>query len=233
MKARLAAAAILLSIGRPAFAHRLDEYLQATTISVERDRVRAQIRLTPGVAVFPGVLAGIDADADGVVSEAETRDYAERVLRDVSLTVDGERLPLRLVSSKAARVEDMREGRGDIALEVDAGVPRRGRDRRLVFENHHESRIAAYLVNCLVPSDPDIRVTAQSRNYEQSLYRLDYVETDPRAGPLSLAPWPAAAGWLGTAAVVLFARSLRAASEARRRSGGGRRLPLPGDQGCS
>jgi hypothetical protein len=206
MKTRLAAAAIFLSVGRPALAHRLDEYLQATTISVEKHRVRAQIRLTPGVAVFPVVLANIDTDADGVISEAERRAYAERVLRDVSLAVDGERLPFRLVSSKAARVQDMREGRGDIELEVEAGVPCRGRDRRLVFENHHQSRIAAYLVNCLVPSDPDIRVTTQSRNYEQSFYRLDYVETDRRAGPLSPAPWSAAAGWLGTAAVVLLAR---------------------------
>ena len=53
MKTRLAAAgAILLLAGTPASAHRLDEYLQATTISVEKDRVQAQIRLTPGVAVF-------------------------------------------------------------------------------------------------------------------------------------------------------------------------------------
>jgi hypothetical protein len=61
MKTRLAAAAaILLSIGTPATAHRLDEYLQATLISVEQNRVHAQIRLTPGVAVFPIVLSLID-----------------------------------------------------------------------------------------------------------------------------------------------------------------------------
>src|SRR5438105_5016804 len=46
MKTRLAAAAILLSIGLPATAHRLDEYLQATLISVEQERIHAQIRLT-------------------------------------------------------------------------------------------------------------------------------------------------------------------------------------------
>jgi hypothetical protein len=40
-------------------AHRLDEYLQTTTFSVEKDRVQAQIRLTPGVTVLPLVLAKI------------------------------------------------------------------------------------------------------------------------------------------------------------------------------
>ena len=207
MKGWLAAAGtMLLSLGTPAFAHRLDEYLQATTISLEKDRVQAQIRLTPGVAVFPIVFASIDSDADGIISEAEQHAYAERVLRDLSLTIDGDRVQLRLVSSRASNVQEMMDGRGEIQLDVDANVPHGGHNRRLVFENHHESRIAAYLVNCLVPSDPDIRVTAQDRNYDQSFYQLDYVETGARSGPLSLGQWSGAAGWLGAAALVLFAR---------------------------
>ena len=207
MKRWLAAAGtMLLSVGTPAFAHRLDEYLQATTISLEKDRVQAQIRLTPGAAVFPIVFASIDSDADGIISEAEQHAYAERVLRDLSLTIDGDRVQLRLVSSRASKVQEMMDGRGEIQLDVDANVPHGGHDRRLVFENHHESPIAAYLVNCLVPSDPDIRVTAQDRNYDQSFYQLDYVETGARSGPLSLGQWSGAAGWLGAAALVLFAR---------------------------
>jgi hypothetical protein len=187
MKMRLAVAgALLLLVGTPASAHRLDEYLQATTISVERDRVQAQIRLTPGVAVFRKVLANIDTDADGVISEAEQRAYAERVLRDLSLTIDGHRLQLRLVSLKFAKTEVMREGRGDIELEFDAEVPSGGPNRRLIFKNQHQSRIAAYLVNCLVPRDPDIRVTAQNRNYRQSFYQLDYVQAGVHS-PHSLA----------------------------------------------
>jgi hypothetical protein len=205
MRSRLAAAgAILLAFGRPAFAHRLDEYLQATTISVAKGRVVAEIRLTPGVAVFPMVLASIDADGDGAISEGEQQAYAERVIRDLSLTIDGDPVRLRLVSSKAAAVQEMREGRGDIRLALEASVSRGGHDRRLVFENHHQSRIAVYLVNCLVPSDPDLRVTAQSRDYKQSFYQLDYVEGGDRSGPLSFAWWRGAAGWLGTVALILF-----------------------------
>ncbi len=206
MKTSLAGAgAILLSVGTTALAHRLDEYLQATTILVNKDRVQAQIRLTPGVAVFPLVFASIDTDADGVITEAEVHAYAERVLRDLSLTVDGDRLRLRLVSSKAARVEEMKEGRGDIQLDVDAEVPRGGQSRRLVFENHHQPRIAAYLVNGLVPTDRDITITAQDRNYEQSFYQLDYEETD-RSEPVARAAWSTVGGWLGAGALVLFAR---------------------------
>jgi hypothetical protein len=116
MKRRLAAAAaIFLSVGgMPIFAHRLDEYLQATTISVERDRLQAQICLTPGIAVFSIVLATIDTDADGIISEAEQAAYADRMLGDLSLMLDGDRLLLRLKSSKFASTEEMKEGRGDI-----------------------------------------------------------------------------------------------------------------------
>ena len=180
MKTRLAVAgAILLST--PTLAHRLDEYLQATTLSIERDRVQAQISLTPGVAVFPMVLAKIDTDTDGVISDAERQTYAERILHDLSLTVDGDRLRLRLVSSEFARTEEMKEGRGDIRLKFNADLPRSGPNRRLIFENHHLSPIAAYLVNCLVPRDPGIQVTAQKRNYEQSFYQLDYAQAGVRS----------------------------------------------------
>ena len=52
MKARLTLVVVVFCwLATPAFAHRLDEYLQATTIAVEKDRLVLQLRLTPGVAV--------------------------------------------------------------------------------------------------------------------------------------------------------------------------------------
>jgi hypothetical protein len=206
MKPRLpASVAILLCVGTPAFAHRLDEYLQATTLSLQKDRVEAQIRLAPGVSVFPAVIAAIDTDGDGAVSETEVHAYGERVLRDLSLSVDGERVRLRLVASDAATTQELREGLGDIRLEVEANVPLGVADRTLVFENHHQRRIAAYLVNCAVPSDPDIRVTAQDRSYDQSFYRLRYAVAGDRGGSPERGRWASAAGGLGAAALVLFA----------------------------
>jgi hypothetical protein len=222
VKTRFAAAgAILLLIGTSASAHRLDEYLQATTISVEKESVWAEIRLAPGVAVCASVLATIDTDGDEVISAAEQRSYAERVLGDVSLTIDGERLQLRLASLKFPPIEEMKEGRGEIQLAFEAEVTGGGPNRRLIFENQHQSRIAAYLVNCLVPCDPDIRVTAQDRNYEQSFYQLDYVQADVRSGLLSFSWWSGAVVWLGMAALAVFGglallwrRRARSASDA-------------------
>lgn len=173
---KLVAIAVLL--GGTASAHRLDEYLQATILSVEKDRVQAFVRLAPGIAVASAVIASVDTNGDGVLSETEQRAYAERVLRDLSFSVDGQRLQLRLVSVDFPKVQEMKEGLGEIQIELTADLPRGGSSRKLVFENHHQSRISAYMVNCLVPRDKKIQITAQNRNQNQSFYELDYVRGD-------------------------------------------------------
>lgn len=181
MRSRLAVAAVLVVlVGAPLFAHRLDEYLEATIISVEKDHVQASMRLIPGVAVSSAVLASIDTDKDGVISETEKHNYAERVLRDLSLSVDGNLVRPKLVSVEFLGIEWMKDGLGEIQIAFTADLPRGGPNRRLIFENHHQSQIAAYLVNCLVPRDPDIKVISQNRNEAQSFYQLDYRQNHRR-----------------------------------------------------
>jgi hypothetical protein len=192
---RIAAAAIFLALAGVASAHRLDEYLQATIISVEKDHVQASMRLVPGVAVFSSVIAGIDSNSDGVLSKAEQWAYAERVLGDLSLAVDGNRLRPRLVSVDFPAIEDMKEGRGEIHIEFISDLPRGGPARKLTIENHHQTAIAAYLVNCLVPRDHDIRVVAQTRNEQQSFYQLDYVQGAASREPAPLKWWASLRGW--------------------------------------
>jgi hypothetical protein len=40
----------------PPSAHRLDEYLQATIFSVEKDGIQASMRLVPGIAVSSAIM---------------------------------------------------------------------------------------------------------------------------------------------------------------------------------
>jgi hypothetical protein len=204
MTTRLAAAILALA-GTPAFAHRLDEYLQATILSVEKNRLEAQMTLTPGVAVFPLLIAAIDRDGNGMISEAERNAYASKVLQDLSLSIDGHRLTPRLLSARFPAVDQMREGRGEIQLDFDAHLPDGGRDRKLTFENRHQSGISAYLVNCLVPRDPDIRISTQNRNYSQSFYELNFTQAGARSGLLSLARLQGAEKPLETIALILAA----------------------------
>jgi hypothetical protein len=194
MSAKTAAlCALLLLAATRVHAHRLDEYLQAATIAVEKGRIHAEIRLVPGVEVFATVFAEIDRDGDGVVSVTERRAYAERVRGDVSLRVDGTPIPLRLLSATFAPTELLQAGRGEIQVRLEANVPGVAPNRRLSFENRHLSRISSYLVNGLVPQDANIRLGAQQRSYDQSFYALDYADAtagaDPRGPSSWLEPW--------------------------------------------
>jgi pimeloyl-ACP methyl ester carboxylesterase len=185
----MVAAAIVLSIVAPASAHRLDEYLQATLISVEKDRVYVSMRLIPGVAVSSAVLSNIDTDSDGVISQREQKIYAERVLGDLSLTLDGNGLTPKLVSVSFPEISQIKEGLGEIQIAFTADLPTGKSNRTLVVENHHQNRISAYLVNCLVPDDPDIQITAQNRNELQSFYQLEYLEAVSHANSYPFKWW--------------------------------------------
>jgi hypothetical protein len=186
MKFKLAAAAALLIVAERSSAHRVDEYLQATLFSIEPTGIHAEVRLSPGIAVLPIVFAVIDGDSDGVISAKEWGAYAQQVVRDLELSVDGAPQRLRLTSSRFPSAEDMLGGRGEILLEIEAPPAVGGSQHRLLFESHHQTRIGAYLVNCLVSRDPTIDIGAQTRNYSQSRYELAFTQRGgaPRAAGL-------------------------------------------------
>jgi hypothetical protein len=170
--------AILILAGAPVFAHRLDEYLQAALLTIEKDEARIQMILTPGVLVLPQVIRNIDTDGNREISGSEQRAYAKRVLQDVSITVDGLRLTPQMLSFRFPSMAEMTEGQGEIQLGLRVDLPRGGRKRQLSIENHHQSGIGVYQVNCLVPGDADIQIVRQDRDYTQSRYQLEYERID-------------------------------------------------------
>src|ERR687883_464437 len=93
---------VLLTTTLPAavaVAHPLDEYVQSTYIDPSPDRTTLELNLTPGVLVAPEMVALIDTDGDGEISETEGEVYADAVLQDITLEVDGQPQPLTLVGS--------------------------------------------------------------------------------------------------------------------------------------
>src|SRR5437879_5677381 len=110
-------AAGILLCARGAFAHRIDEYLQATLLTIETNRVQASMRLIPGVLVASSVIAGIDSNGDGAFSESEERAHAKRVLGDLSITIDGKNVQPVLASWSFPEPAQMREGLGEIHIE--------------------------------------------------------------------------------------------------------------------
>src|ERR1700740_1278426 len=112
MKRLLMALTLFGLVAMPALAHRLDEYLQATIFSIEPGNIYATMRLVPGVAGAPGVIARSDSDRRGAFSPDEQHRYAERVMADLELKEDGRNLPLHLASVTFPSVEQIKMGIG-------------------------------------------------------------------------------------------------------------------------
>jgi hypothetical protein len=175
MKLKLTATVVcVLLLGRSAWAHRIDEYLQATIVSLQTNEAQASMRLIPGVMVAPSVIAAIDSNHDGVFSASEKQAYAQRVLGDLSITIDGKKVLPQSLSWSFPEPAQMREGLGEIQIEYRVELPPGGSNRVLILMNHHLNPTSVYLMNAVVPRDRNLRILAQKRNEVQSVYELDY-----------------------------------------------------------
>lgn len=166
---------LLILLATEAWAHRLDEYLQATRISVATNRIDVAMELTPGVAVADQVLVVIDKDRDGRVSKDEIATYAQRVLKDIRVGLDEKVLPLSLVETRFPTLHEVKVGVGVIRIKATLlfGHISVGQ-HTLGLTNTHLPAISVYLVNALVPKGPAIKITKQTRDEHQKTYRLEF-----------------------------------------------------------
>lgn len=171
---------LVLVLASEAWAHRLDDYLQAMRISMATNRVDLSIELTPGVAVADQVLAVIDRNGDGRVSNEEAAAYAQRVLKDIQVELDEKLLTLNLADTSFPALENVKKGEGVIRIKAIAAVgPLVSGNHALTLTNAHLPAISVYLVNALAPKDRAIQITKQTRDEHQRNYRLELRVSPP------------------------------------------------------
>jgi len=172
---RLAAGLLCVcALRATAAAHVLDEYLQVAQIALSPDGVGVELRLVPGVQVADRIFAQLDLDHDGQLAPAEQQAYAQRVLQDVALDVDGRRATLALTAAGFPSRGELADGVGAIRLTFSApaalGTPG---DHRVEFRNRHLPELGVYLANVLVPDSDHIVVTRQQRDPWQRELRVE------------------------------------------------------------
>jgi hypothetical protein len=174
---RLAIVVLGLTVALPATltAHRLDEYLQASRLSLLTDGVGVEVDLTPGSSVAAEVSAQIDTDGDRQLTAVEVERYARGVLADLVLEANEDAVSLRLTGVQAPPVDEMMAGLGTIRITAIGDRPGIGHGRvRLHYRNNHQGPSSVYLVNALVPRDGGVRVTAQTRDAHQQEIALEF-----------------------------------------------------------
>lgn len=166
---------LMLVLATDASAHRLDEYLQATRVSVATNRIDLSIDLTPGVAIVDQLLAVIDKDRDGLVSKEEVAAYAQGVLKDIRIGLDEKVLSLSLVDTSFPALHEAKGGLGVIRIKATAPIGQLAAGKHVFsLTNAHLPAISVYLVNGLVPKDRAIKITKQTRDELQKNYRLEF-----------------------------------------------------------
>jgi hypothetical protein len=120
--------------------------------------------------------------ATGRSRKAKNEPMCKHVLGDLSITMDAQAVQPRLVSWSIPQPAALRDGLGEIHIEYTAELPHSDPDRSFILSNHHLSRTSVYLMNVLVPEDRGIRILAQKRNAQQTVYELDYEQTSTAAG---------------------------------------------------
>jgi ABC-type nickel/cobalt efflux system permease component RcnA len=185
--ALISALGLLVMFGsRPAVAaaHPLDEYLQAMYVMLAADGVTLELDLTPGVLVAPQVVALIDTDGDGAISEGEGQAYAHAMLGDVLLEVDQQRDALTVTKMELPPMLTLRAGAGTIRLEAAATaesggspIPLGPGSHQVFVRNTHEPVKSAYQATAVLERAGEIEVAQQRRDELQHSLQVDYSVT--------------------------------------------------------
>ena len=173
MKALGAAVLVLLAMCGEVSGHQLDEYLQATRVSIARDRVTLDVDLTPGVTIAPAIVETLDANADNIIVPSEAGAYGRAMLSDVVVTFDGHPVVMALTQIEVPTIDEMRHGMGTIHLRAVGSVEARAGRHRLDVVNGHRRDTSVYLVNALVPDDSGVDIVSQSRDAHQREFHLE------------------------------------------------------------
>ena len=167
---------------RPASAHPLDVYLQASYLTVAASTVQVEIDLSPGVLVAPRVLAALDSDGDAQVSDREARSYVAQVVQAAEVRVDDQVLPFALSDVDVPPYLTIQAGYG--TLKVFATAPATAAaiagQHRLFFRNGFTDDKAAYQVNAFVAQGAPVVLEAQQRDPAQQQATVTY-RVDPAA----------------------------------------------------
>ena len=196
--------AALAAFPATASAHRLDEYLQATRVSIDTDRIGIEIDLTPGANIASQIIERIDTDRDGRLSSDERHRYAQSVVGGIVLALDGRVIPVALASEDFPTLDAMAAGTGTIRLRATTHAAVASGRHQLLYRAAPLTAASVYLVNALMPTDGRVQLEAPQRDATQRALTLDFfVGPDPT--------------WLRTGWVVAAAAVFLTLGAARRR----------------
>jgi hypothetical protein len=142
---------------------------------------------TPGERVAPTLLKLIDQNTDGNLDQTEVQRYAQRVLEDLKLSIDGQLQHFKLEPVVTPATNIFLAGGGTIKINARANLTGDPGSHTLEFRNAHAPVKSGYLANVFVQSG-EVNILDQKRDLTQQDYQVRY-SLEPRAPRID---W----GWL-------------------------------------
>ena len=178
--ASITALPVVLALATPVQAHRTEGLLQSSLVEVLPTQVGVEVTLVPGMDIAPKIVALLDHDHDGVISELESNAWSELFMAKQSVTVDGQSLPLKLQSVRASPLGEITNGHAQIVVHYTAELGQLVRGARtIVCANRYEPMPCAFQCNGLVPKAPGVRFTSHRRDERQRELTLAAEFIDP------------------------------------------------------
>lgn len=120
MKRLRACAGLLLVLPAPALAHPHAWVDQQAIVSLDRGAIVIDYRVVPSAKDGAHMFGHLDTDHDGVIGERELHAYAAALLRSTRLIVDGQGIPLRVLSASVPARSAMAGGAGLMTVRATA-----------------------------------------------------------------------------------------------------------------
>jgi hypothetical protein len=160
-----------------AAAHPIDEVVQGAYLTLAPGEVRLELDLTPGAEVSPTVLAALDANGDRAISKAEARRFAQRVLDQTTLTLDGKAAPWRIAKVDAPPYQNLLQATDTLKIYAIARRPDRAGAHTLYFDNRYQPAKSQCIANIFLQPGRGWRffVAGQQRSNDGRRLTVRYV----------------------------------------------------------
>ncbi len=113
---------VLALAGTPLFAHPHRDVDQQVALTLAADHVAAEIVIVPSINAGPTILARIDTDADGTISDVEADAFAQDVLATTELEVAGSPVFSEVTQVDVGDPDALEAGLGSIVISTKTDV---------------------------------------------------------------------------------------------------------------
>jgi len=180
MRCAMGLAVMVLALSpRWAQAHPLDEVVQGAYLTLAPGAVRLELDLSPGANVAGALLQALDANADRVITDTEAQRYAQRVLGQSSLTLDGVAVAWTLEDISVPPYRGLEAGGGTITIRAVAERADGPGSHVLSYRNDYQPVASLRAANVFLQPGTGwlYRITAQQRSDDGVQLTVTYAAT--------------------------------------------------------